>query len=113
MALSIINNTLSASKKYDECIPEFKKALLRLAMAIVVVNEEITNEDEVLIEDASYNPFKVSDEVSEEVTSENVKKNELVDIVCVHMMCLLRCCAEGKSTLHGDCSASNVLDWST
>ena len=46
-----------------------------------VVNEEVTNEDEVLIEDASYNPFKVSDEVSEEVTSENVKKNELVDIV--------------------------------
>ena len=60
--LSIINNTLSASKKYDECIPEFKKALLRLAMAIVVVNEEITGTEKTQVEEiANYLDWSVTD----------------------------------------------------
>ncbi len=60
--LSIINDTLSASKKYDECIPEFKKALLRLAMAIVVVNEEITGTEKTQVEEiANYLDWSVTD----------------------------------------------------
>ena len=60
--LSIINNTLSASKKYDECIPEFKKALLRLAMAIVVINDEITGTEKTQIEEiANYLDWSVTD----------------------------------------------------
>lgn len=60
--LSIINDTLSASKKYDECIPEFKKALLRLAMAIVVVNDEITGTEKTQVEEiANYLDWSVTD----------------------------------------------------
>ena len=60
--LSNINATLSSSKKYDECIPEFKKALLRLAMAIVVVNEEITGTEKTQVEEiANYLDWSVTD----------------------------------------------------
>ena len=60
--LSNINATLSSSKKYDECIPEFKKALLRLAMAIVVVNDEITGTEKTQVEEiANYLDWSVTD----------------------------------------------------
>ena len=60
--LSNINNILSSPKKYDECIPEFKKALLRLAMAIVVINDEITGTEKTQIEEiANYLDWSVTD----------------------------------------------------
>ena len=60
--LSNINTILSSPKKYDECIPEFKKALLRLAMAIVVINDEITGTEKTQIEEiANYLDWSVTD----------------------------------------------------
>ena len=44
-SLSSLNEILSSPIKYDECIPEFKRALLRMAMAIVVINDEITGSE--------------------------------------------------------------------
>ena len=42
--------------------PEFKKALLRLAMAIVVVNEEITGTEKTQVEEiANYLDWSVTD----------------------------------------------------
>ena len=60
--LSSLNAILSSPIKYDEFIPEFKKALLRLAMAIVVVNEEITGTEKSQVEEiANYLDWSVTD----------------------------------------------------
>lgn len=60
--LANVNSILSSPIKYDEFIPEFKKALLRLAMAIVVVNEEITGSERTQVEEiANYLDWSVTD----------------------------------------------------
>jgi CRISPR/Cas system-associated endonuclease Cas1 len=60
--LSNLNEILSSAAKYDVFVPEFKKALLRLAMAIVVVNEEITGTEKTQVEEiANYLDWSVTD----------------------------------------------------
>ena len=60
--VSKLNQVLSSPIKYDECIPEFKRALLRLAMAVVVVNEEMTGTEKSQIEEiANYLDWSVTD----------------------------------------------------
>ena len=60
--MSNLNETLSSPIKHDECIPEFKRALLRLAMAIVVINDEITGSEKTQIEEiANYLDWPVTD----------------------------------------------------
>ena len=60
--LSDLNEILSSPIKYDECIPEFKRALLRMAMAIVVINDEITGSEKTQVEEiANYLDWSVTD----------------------------------------------------
>ena len=60
--LSNLNEILSSPIKYDECIPEFKRALLRMAMAIVVINDEITGSEKTQVEEiANYLDWSVTD----------------------------------------------------
>tara|TARA_B100002019_G_scaffold234878_1_gene209144 strand:+ start:130 stop:552 length:423 start_codon:yes stop_codon:yes gene_type:complete len=60
--LSNLNQILSSPIKYDECIPEFKRALLRMAMAIVVINDEITGSEKTQVEEiANYLDWSVTD----------------------------------------------------
>ena len=60
--LSNLNEILSSPIKYDECIPEFKRALLRTAMAIVVINDEITGSEKTQVEEiANYLDWSVTD----------------------------------------------------
>mgnify|MGYP000871817449 CR=1 FL=1 len=60
--LSNLNKILSSPIKYDECIPEFKRALLRMAMAIVVINDEITGSEKTQVEEiANYLDWSVTD----------------------------------------------------
>ena len=60
--LSDLNQILSSPIKYDECIPEFKRALLRMAMAIVVINDEITGSEKTQVEEiANYLDWSVTD----------------------------------------------------
>jgi len=60
--LSKLNEILSSPIKYDECIPEFKRALLRMAMAIVVINDEITGSEKTQVEEiANYLDWSVTD----------------------------------------------------
>ena len=60
--LSNLNEILSSPIKYDECIPEFKRALLRMAMAIVVINDEITGSEKTQLEEiANYLDWSVTD----------------------------------------------------
>ena len=60
--LSNLNEILSSPIKYDECIPEFKRALLRMAMAIVVINDEITDSEKTQVEEiANYLDWSVTD----------------------------------------------------
>ena len=60
--LAQLNEILSTPIKYDECIPEFKRALLRLAMAIVVINDEITGSEKTQVEEiANYLDWSVTD----------------------------------------------------
>ena len=60
--LSNLNEILSSPVKYDECIPEFKRALLRMAMAIVVINDEITGSEKTQVEEiANYLDWSVTD----------------------------------------------------
>ena len=60
--VSKLNQVLSSPIKYDECIPEFKRALLRIAMAVVVVNEEITGTEKTQVEEiANYLDWSVTD----------------------------------------------------
>ena len=60
--LSNLNEILSSPIKYDECIPEFKRALLRMAMAIVVINDEITGSEKTQVEEiANYLEWSVTD----------------------------------------------------
>ena len=60
--LSNLNEILSSASKYDECVPEFKRSLLRLAMAIVVVNDEITGTEKTQVEEiANYLDWSVTD----------------------------------------------------
>ena len=60
--LSNLNEILSSPIKYDECIPEFKRALLRMAMAIVVINDEITGSEKAQGEEiANYLDWSVTD----------------------------------------------------
>ena len=60
--VSKLNQVLSSPKKYDECIPEFKRALLRMAMAIVVINDEITGSEKTQVEEiANYLDWSVTD----------------------------------------------------
>ena len=61
-SLSSLNEILSSPIKYDECIPEFKRALLRMAMAIVVINDEITGSEKTQVEEiANYLDWSVTD----------------------------------------------------
>ena len=61
-SLSNLNEILSSPIKYDECIPEFKRALLRMAMAIVVINDEITGSEKTQVEEiANYLDWSVTD----------------------------------------------------
>jgi len=61
-SLSNLNEILSSPIKYDECIPEFKRALLRIAMAIVVINDEITGSEKTQVEEiANYLDWSVTD----------------------------------------------------
>ena len=61
-SLSSLNEILSSPIKYDECIPEFKRALLRVAMAIVVINDEITGSEKTQVEEiANYLDWSVTD----------------------------------------------------
>ena len=61
-SLSSLNEILSSPIKYDECIPEFKRALLRMAMAIVVINDEITGSEKTQLEEiANYLDWSVTD----------------------------------------------------
>ena len=60
--LSNLNQILSSPIQYDECIPEFKRALLRMAMAIVVINDEITGSEKTQVEEiANYLDWSVTD----------------------------------------------------
>jgi hypothetical protein len=60
--LSNLNEILSSPIKYDECIPEFKRALIRMAMAIVVINDEITGSEKTQVEEiANYLDWSVTD----------------------------------------------------
>ena len=60
--LSKLNEILSSPIKYDQCIPEFKRALLRMAMAIVVINDEITGSEKTQVEEiANYLYWYVTD----------------------------------------------------
>ena len=60
--LSNLNEILSSPIKYDECIPEFKRALLRMAMAIVVINDEITGSEKTQVEEiANYLDWSITD----------------------------------------------------
>ncbi len=60
--LSNLNEILSSPVKYDECIPEFKRALLRMAMAIVVINDEITGSEKTQVEEiANYLDWSITD----------------------------------------------------
>ena len=60
--LSDLNEILSSPIKYDECIPEFKRALLRMAMAIVVINDEITGSEKTQVEEiANYLDWSITD----------------------------------------------------
>ena len=60
--LSDLNEILSSPIKYDECNPEFKRALLRMAMAIVVINDEITGSEKTQVEEiANYLDWSVTD----------------------------------------------------
>ena len=60
--LSDLNEILSSPIKYDECIPEFKRALLRMAMSIVVINDEITGSEKTQVEEiANYLDWSVTD----------------------------------------------------
>jgi len=60
--LSNLNQILSSPIKYDECIPEFKRALLRMAMAIVVINDEITGSEKTQVKEiANYLDWSVTD----------------------------------------------------
>lgn len=60
--LSNLNEILSSPIKYDECIPEFKRALLRMAMAIIVINDEVTGSEKTQIEEiANYLDWSVTD----------------------------------------------------
>ena len=60
--LSNLNQILSSPIKYDECIPEFKRALLRMAMAIVVINDEITGSEKTQVEEiANYLDWSVTE----------------------------------------------------
>ena len=60
--LSDLNEILSSPIKYDECIPEFKRALLRMAMAIVVINDEITGSEKTQVEEiANYLDWSVTE----------------------------------------------------
>jgi hypothetical protein len=60
--LSKLNEILSSPIKYDECIPEFKRALLRMAMSVVVINDEITGSEKTQIEEiANYLDWSVTD----------------------------------------------------
>ena len=60
--LSNLNEILSSPIKYDECIPEFKRALLRMAMAIIVINDEITGSEKSQVEEiANYLDWSVTD----------------------------------------------------
>ena len=60
--LSDLNEILSSPIKYDECIPEFKRALPRMAMAIVVINDEITGSEKTQVEEiANYLDWSVTD----------------------------------------------------
>ena len=61
-SLSNLNEILSSPIKYDECIPEFKRALVRMAMAIVVINDEITGSEKTQVEEiANYLDWSVTD----------------------------------------------------
>ena len=61
-SLSSLNEILSSPIKYDECIPEFKRALLRMAMAIVVINDEITGSEKTQVDEiANYLDWSVTD----------------------------------------------------
>ena len=61
-SLSSLNEILSSPVKYDECIPEFKRALLRMAMAIVVINDEITGSEKTQVEEiANYLDWSITD----------------------------------------------------
>jgi len=60
--LSKLNEILSSPIKYDECIPELKRSLLRMAMAVVVVNDEITGSEKTQVEEiANYLDWSVTD----------------------------------------------------
>ena len=60
--LSNLNEILSSPIKYDECIPELKRALLRMAMAIVVINDEVTGSEKTQVEEiANYLDWSVTD----------------------------------------------------
>lgn len=60
--LSNLNEILSSPIKYDECIPEFKRALLRMAMALIVINDEITGSEKSQVEEiANYLDWSVTD----------------------------------------------------
>ncbi len=60
--LSNLNEILSSPIKYDECIPEFKRALLRMSMAIVVINDEITGSEKTQVKEiANYLDWSVTD----------------------------------------------------
>tara|TARA_Y100000591_G_scaffold209580_1_gene181642 strand:- start:514 stop:936 length:423 start_codon:yes stop_codon:yes gene_type:complete len=60
--LSNLNEILSSPIKYDECIPELKRSLLRMAMAIVVINDEITGSEKTQVEEiANYLDWSVTD----------------------------------------------------